>query len=103
LIQATGTLAGKFKLQSTGRWSWDEAEVVASRWESADFCSAPTAPSPQAAMNTQKSASAVSKSFRVDIFAVMIAYLEKHTSSHISPSTLSKYRTLFGGKLTGFA
>lgn len=34
LIHASGTVAGKFKRQSTGQWEWEVAKSIAAQWES---------------------------------------------------------------------
>jgi integrase len=92
LIFASGTLAGKFKRQSTGCWTWDEAKNVASRWES-EACWPHSRPSPTAPLRAEPDP-AGSPPARARISAVVEAYLDACRSRGIKPSTFSKYKTL---------
>lgn len=45
-IHVSGSMASKFKRQSTGQWEWDAAKEVVAQWESAGVWAIPAEGSP---------------------------------------------------------
>ena len=94
-IFASGTLAGKFKRQSTDKWEWDKAEEVAAAWEKTG--SWPDALKPQAAIVEPEIPSpkvTAPQIGRGAVPEVLEAYLSTRKSRDIQGSTLAKYKTL---------
>ena len=86
-IFASGTLAKKFRRQSTGHWEWDHAKAVSASWETAGSwdghipepapVSSATAKEPQSTTITEATE----------------AFLAKCMNRGIRPNTYSKYKT----------
>jgi len=94
-IFLSGTLQGAFKRQSTGKWEWEDARLIASELERAGSWrgSAPGLPAPL---------SAVPDTQRVTIDEALKIFLAAREAARIAPTTLAKYRT-FTKQLTDFA
>jgi site-specific recombinase XerD len=87
-ILASGTLAQKFRRQTTGQWEWEHARAIARQWEADGSWNA----APVNSINT--SAASVKKSSEtVQIPEAIEAFLAKCKNRNIQPSTLGKYRT----------
>lgn len=95
-IFASGTLAKKFRRQSTGHWEWDHAKAVSASWETAGSwdghipepapVSSATAKEPQSTTITEATE----------------AFLAKCMNRGIRPNTYSKYKT-FTNQLEKFS
>lgn len=89
LIHATGSIAGKFSRQSTGKWDWEQANSIAAAWESAgSWPPKGTSPEPKPAQ------ALVPPPARTTVKDVLDAYLGNSKSRGIQGSTLAKYKTL---------
>lgn len=87
-IFASGTLARKFRRQSTNQWEWEPARTTAAAWESANsWHDSPPAVS-NAATAPEQSAAA-----RLSIEDAIKVFLAHREGSAISPATLRKYKT----------
>ena len=89
LIHVSGTIAGKFKRQSTGKGNWEEAEEVVAGWVSAGSWSSDKPqpePAPSPAPDPSPPGTTISEALE--------AYLAKCKSRDIKGSTLAKYKTL---------
>jgi integrase len=94
-IFASGTLAGRSRRQSTGRWEWTDAKAVAQAWERVGaWDGTPSLPAviPIEPANPQ----------RISIAHAVRIFLTKCEGAKIAPATLRKYRT-FTKQLTEFA
>ena len=90
MIYASGTLGRKFNRKQTGRTSWDEARVMASRWEMADHWNNP---------EPEHEKSPVP---RMAIKEAIEAFLASRQNRGIESSSLNKYRT-FTKQLQAYA
>jgi integrase len=85
-ITASGTLAKKYRRQSTGQWEWEAARAIVTSWEQAGEWGggAPTRP-PKAAPPESLT--------RITITAATQAFLDRISTKGFEPATESKYRT----------
>jgi hypothetical protein len=87
-IFASGTLAKRFRRQSTGRWEWAHAKALAAQWELAGTWTGVgatlPAPAPDPAPQT---------SSRCTIVEATEAFLSHRRNRGVAPATLAKYRT----------
>jgi len=96
-IHASGTIRGKFKRQSTGRWEWDAARAVAALWENTETrCELPLkeAAEPYQPASAQAAAPTIPEATH--------AFLSKCETRGIRRTTLAKYRT-FTNQLNAYA
>jgi integrase len=94
-IFASGTLAGRSRRQSTGKWEWDDAKVIAGVWEQAGTWNGappPATPAPDKPLTPQ----------RITIAEAVKVFLSNREGARIASSTLRKYRT-FTKQVTTFA
>jgi integrase len=87
-IFASGTVAGCFRRQSTGKWEWDDAKVVVAAWEG----QLAPAPSPEPPPTRP----------RISLGDAIKVFLTNREGANIAPPTLRKYRT-FTRQLAAFA
>ncbi len=83
-LTASGTLAKKYRRQSTGEWEWDAAKAVVRNWEQAGRWGKAVPPPPPAAEPNAA---------RVTVQEATEDFLAKCKNRHIAPNTLAKYRT----------
>ncbi|HEX3471349.1 MAG TPA: hypothetical protein VHT28_09205, partial [Silvibacterium sp.] len=85
-ITASGTLAKKYRRQSTGQWEWEAARAIVTNWEQAREWGggAPTRPSDDAPPESLT---------RITITAATQAFLDRISTKGFEPATESKYRT----------
>jgi integrase len=96
-IFVSGTLAGHFDRQNTGKWEWEDAQAAAAAFE---VCGNWTGKLP--APLQQPSTPALATEKRVTIAEAVRAYLASREGTKIGPATLRKYRT-FTKQLSTFA
>jgi len=89
LIHVSGTIGGRFKRQSTGERTWEEAEAVQAEWLKAGSWSTDGPES-----EPVQTPPAVAVPARTTVSEALIAYLDKCKSRSIQGSTLAKYTTL---------
>jgi integrase len=87
LIHASGTIAGKFKRQSTGEWEWEKANSVATTWMAVGSW-APGASQPEPPEIPAPTPP------RITVKQATDAYIAKCNSRDIKSPTLAKYKTL---------
>src|SRR5207245_9748879 len=86
LIFASGTLAGRSRRQSTGRWEWDDAKAIAKAWEQAgswDGTPSPAEAAPHEPATPQ----------RITIADAVKVFLPNRHDAKLAADTLRKYRT----------
>jgi hypothetical protein len=86
-IVASGTLAGRFRRQSTGTWDWDTAKALLAALETAGVWDA------QKPKPSQPPIAAASNPRRITILEATEAYMATCKHRGLQPSSLSKYRT----------
>jgi hypothetical protein len=86
-IVASGTLAGRFRRQSTGTWDWDTAKALLAALETAGVWDA------QKPKPSQPPIAAASDPRRITILEATEAYMATCKHRGLQPSSLSKYRT----------
>ena len=86
-IVASGTLAGRFRRQSTGTWEWDTAKALLAALEQAGSWDA------QKPKLSQPPIAAASDPRRITILEATEAYMATCKHRGLQPSSLSKYRT----------
>src|SRR5580658_7441423 len=94
-IFASGTLAGRSRRHSTGRWEWDAAKAIAEAWEQAGAWGGvppPAAPVPDEPARPP----------RITIADAVKVFLTNRQGAKIAAATLRKYRT-FSKQLTDFS
>jgi integrase len=94
-IFASGTLSGRSRRQSTGRWEWDEAKTIAAEWEdtgSWDGTVTPAAPVPPPGPPSEQ---------RITVERAIKAYTAEF-EEHAALNTQKNYRLQLA-KLTAFS
>jgi len=92
-IVASGTLARKFRRQTTGQWEWTDAKATAKAWEASGSWDGQT-PQPLAILATLPD--------RISVTEATQAFLDRCRIRGIQPGTLAKYKT-FTNQLDAFA
>jgi hypothetical protein len=85
-ITASGTLAKKYRRQSTGAWEWESARVVVEGWERSGIWGKITS-LPQTVVQLPIADD------RTTILVASQAFLDRATAKEFEPATESKYRT----------
>ncbi len=94
LIHVSGTLDGKFRRQSTGCWTWDDAKGRAVEWEKAGSWLAETPlPSSSPSQPPQPAENSKATTVGTTVEEALQAFLTKCANREIRPSTLAKYKT----------
>lgn len=96
-IHVSGTIRGKFKRQSTGKWEWDAARSLAIEWEASGEWGDrpfPRVPEPSPAIVVLPPAPTVPEA--------TASFLSKCKTRGIRGTTLAKYRT-FTNQLNAYA
>lgn len=89
LVHASGSIAGKFKRQSTWERDWETAHTVAAGWLKARCW-----PSDKPHAEPETASAPVLHPTRTTVSEVIEAYLAKCRNREIQTSTLAKYKTL---------
>jgi integrase/recombinase XerD len=93
-IFVTGSLQGKFRRQSTGKWEWSDAKAVAESLETAGTFSGATVSTPPPPQPVER--------IRITIADATAAFLSYRQNRGVAPATLKKYRT-FTRQLLAYA
>jgi integrase len=96
-IFASGTLARRFRRQSTGAWEWSAAKAAATQWEQTGSWDGRTIPDPAAEPAPQQALPD-----RITIIDATEAFTAKCQNRGIALPTLRKYKT-FAKQLRAFA
>jgi integrase len=101
-ITASGTLAGRFRRHSTGRWEWDAAKAVLDELEKAGSWANAAPAMASATKQLLPSAASDRVTPRITILEAMEAFLAKCKNRSIRPATFAKYQT-FTNQLKAYA
>jgi hypothetical protein len=93
-IFVSGTLARRFRRQSTGKWEWDAAKVIAGQWEGRNSWNCD-------AICHNVTPDVAPKETCVTIVDAIEAFLAKCRNRNIRPPTLAKYKT-FANQLAAY-
>jgi site-specific recombinase XerD len=93
LIHASGTLAGKFSRQQTGKSRWEDAKAIVAGWETAkSWTSRPATPN---------QAQPKKEDTRISLEDAVAAFITTRINRGVSAGTLKKYRT-FTNQLSAY-
>jgi site-specific recombinase XerD len=95
-VHVSGSIAGKFKRQSTGQWEWNAAREVVAQWESAGAWAIPAVVPPSMPVETPAEPGVPAIKEATD------AFLAKCQNRGIRRTTFAKYRT-FVRQLNAYA
>jgi integrase len=89
-IFVSGSLGRKFRRQTTGRWEWDDARLIAARLETAGKWDTPPSMVPELSV---AKFGGESQPPRATIFDTTEAFLAQRQNRGIAPATFRKYKT----------